>query len=105
MAVVELPFEEVSERIQAWKGALSIAVVNTPTSTVVSGDTQAVDEFVAQFENEDVFCRKVNVDYASHSAHVDEIVPDLLKELESISPLELKIPWNTLNLRLRFRLF
>ncbi|SVE47455.1 uncharacterized protein METZ01_LOCUS500309, partial [marine metagenome] len=52
MAVVELAVDAVTERLTDWEGKLSIAVVNTPTSTVVSGDTDAIDAIAAQFESE-----------------------------------------------------
>ena len=43
MAVVELPVDAVEELLKRDGLALSIAVVNTPTSTVVSGDGEAID--------------------------------------------------------------
>ena len=46
MAVTELPVEAVEERLQQseWSG-LSMAVVNTPSSTVVSGPSEAVERW------------------------------------------------------------
>ena len=57
MAVVELSVEEVEPQLEA---GLSIAVVNTPTSTVVSGEALAIDAFVARQTGEGVFCRRVS---------------------------------------------
>src|SRR6266849_4298499 len=48
-------------------------VVNTRTSTVVSGDKEAIEAFVARFTKQGVFCRQVEVDYASHSRHMDAV--------------------------------
>ena len=47
MAVTELAVEAVEERLEAseWSG-LSLAVVNTPSSTVVSGPSEAVERWV-----------------------------------------------------------
>ncbi len=78
MAVTELAAEAVEERLKAaeWSG-LSLAVVNTPGSTVVSGPSEAVERWVHRLSEEGVFCRQVNVDYASHSAEMDPILPEL----------------------------
>ncbi|WP_433930447.1 type I polyketide synthase [Sorangium cellulosum] len=93
MAAVELPAGEVERRLAPFGGALSVAVVNTSSSTAVSGDAEAVDRLVAQLEAEGIFCRKVNVDYASHSAHVDVVLPELLERLAPIRPGATRIPF------------
>src|SRR5262249_21175151 len=66
MAVTELAAAVVEERLKAseWSG-LSLAVVNTPRSTVVSGSSDAIERWVRVLSEEGVFCRQVRVDYAS----------------------------------------
>ncbi|MFX5776889.1 acyltransferase domain-containing protein, partial [Acinetobacter baumannii] len=78
MAVTELAASVVEQRLKSaeWSG-LSVAVVNTPGSTVVSGPTEAIERWVSDLGKEGVFCRQVNVDYASHSAEMDSILPEL----------------------------
>ncbi|MGK4000975.1 SDR family NAD(P)-dependent oxidoreductase [Sorangium sp. So ce1036] len=93
MVLVERPVSEVQGYIEPFGEALSIAVVNTASSTVVSGDAQAVDELVASLQAKEVFCRKVNVDYASHSAHMDELLPELASQLASLEPRPSTIPF------------
>ncbi|AUX26446.1 polyketide synthase [Sorangium cellulosum] len=92
MAVIERPVGEVEQRIARFAGALSVAAVNTPRSTVVSGDAEAVDRLLAELEAEQVFARKVNVDYASHSRHVDGLLPELQDSLGAVRPREGTIP-------------
>ncbi|MGK4001428.1 SDR family NAD(P)-dependent oxidoreductase [Sorangium sp. So ce1036] len=92
MAVIERPVGEVEQRIARFAGALSVAVVNTPGSTVVSGDAAAVERLLAELEAEHVFARRVKVDYASHSAHVDAILPELEAALASVEPRACEIP-------------
>ena len=77
MAVVELPVEAVEGLLERDGLALSVAVVNTPSSTVVSGDREAIEQFVGRRTEEGVFCRRVDVDYASHSAQMDGILAEL----------------------------
>ena len=87
MAVTELAVEAVEGRLKApeWSG-LSLAVVNTPSSTVVSGPSEAVERWVQRLGEEGVFCRRVNVDYASHSAEVDPILSELESLLSDLAP-------------------
>ncbi|HEY4811736.1 MAG TPA: type I polyketide synthase, partial [Solirubrobacteraceae bacterium] len=59
MAVVELPVDAVGALLEREGLELSIAVVNTQTSTAVSGDREAIDEFVTRRTGEGVFCRRV----------------------------------------------
>ena len=89
MAVVELPVAEVSKQLDE---SLSVAVVNTPTSTVVSGDRAAIERFVARLSEQGVFCRPVEVDYASHSRHMDAVLDELMEKLAGVSPQASKVP-------------
>ncbi|MBI0380972.1 type I polyketide synthase, partial [Streptomyces albiflaviniger] len=93
MVSVGLPVEQVKERIAAWDGAISVAAVNGPGSVVVSGDPGALDEMVAQLEGEEIRVRRVPVDYASHSAHVEAIREELLKVLADIEPRSSEVPF------------
>ena len=93
MAVTELAVEAVQERLQVseWSG-LSLAVVNTPSSTVVSGPSAAVERWVQRLGEEGVFCRRVNVDYASHSAEMDPILSELESALSDLAPQAGQVP-------------
>ncbi|WP_435841811.1 type I polyketide synthase [Streptomyces hygroscopicus] len=93
MVSVGLPVDQVRERIAQWDGAISVAAVNGPGSVVVSGDPGALDEMVAQLEGEEIRVRRVPVDYASHSAHVEEIHQELLRVLAGIEPRSSQVPF------------
>ncbi|MFE5159719.1 type I polyketide synthase [Streptomyces sp. NPDC056697] len=93
MVSVGLPVDQVRERIAAWAGAISVAAVNGPGSVVVSGDPGALDEMIERLEGEEVRVRRVPVDYASHSAHVEEIHQELLKVLADIAPRSSEVPF------------
>ncbi|WP_156107488.1 acyltransferase domain-containing protein, partial [Streptomyces violaceusniger] len=72
MVSVALPVADVRERIAAWgEERISVAAVNGPSSAVVSGEREALDELVAACEADGVRARRVPVDYASHSAQVE----------------------------------
>ncbi|MFI5527816.1 type I polyketide synthase [Kitasatospora sp. NPDC051853] len=81
MAAVPLPAAEVSAELARWEGRISVAAVNGPSSTVVSGDRPAVAELVERYREREVRARLVPVDYASHSPQVEplsELLPQLL---------------------------
>ncbi|MGW7448453.1 type I polyketide synthase, partial [Kitasatospora sp. NPDC054795] len=90
MASLPLPVEAVRERIA---GRLSVAAVNGPSSTVVSGDADAVAALVEELVGEGVRARLIEVDYASHSAHVEEVREQLLADLDGIAPLPGTVPF------------
>ncbi|WP_246248452.1 acyltransferase domain-containing protein, partial [Micromonospora maritima] len=77
---------EAIETIGRWDGRVALAAVNGPTSVVVSGDAAALDELVAHYESREVRVRRVPVDYASHSAHVEPLREHLLARLAAIEP-------------------
>ncbi|MFJ6053813.1 type I polyketide synthase [Streptomyces sp. NPDC092307] len=86
MVSVSLPVTDVEERIASYDGRIGIAAVNGPASVVVSGEPDALDELLASCEAEGVRARRIAVDYASHSAQVDVLNEDLLRELADIRP-------------------
>ncbi|HEY8983065.1 MAG TPA: SDR family NAD(P)-dependent oxidoreductase, partial [Streptomyces sp.] len=86
MVSVALSAEEVRSRLGPWSEDIDVAAVNGPTSTVVSGSAGALDELVAVLEAEGVRARRVPVDYASHSAHVDGIGEEVLRLLAPVTP-------------------
>ncbi|MBE1587065.1 type I polyketide synthase [Nonomuraea angiospora] len=88
MASIPLPASEVEvgDRI-------SIAAVNGPSSTVVSGDADAIEELIAGYEAQGVRARRIEVDYASHSAHVEAIEEELARLLAPVEPRAGEVPW------------
>ncbi|MFE7121599.1 type I polyketide synthase, partial [Streptomyces sp. NPDC057654] len=93
MVSVALPAAEVGEWLADWDGALSVAAVNGPASIVVSGDAGSLDELLEQAEAREVRARRVPVDYASHSSHVEDIHEQLLIELAELTPRQADVPF------------
>ncbi|MFD2768411.1 SDR family NAD(P)-dependent oxidoreductase [Micromonospora eburnea] len=93
MAAVPLAPDEVAPRVAASDGRVSIASINGPAATIVSGDAAAVRALVEQYEAEGVRARIIPVDYASHSHHVEAIRDELLHSLDGIAPRPSRIPF------------
>ncbi|MBM7769831.1 acyl transferase domain-containing protein/D-arabinose 1-dehydrogenase-like Zn-dependent alcohol dehydrogenase/acyl carrier protein [Actinokineospora baliensis] len=94
MVSLAVSHAEAQTLIAAWP-ALSIAAVNGPQSTVVSGDVPALDELLAVCADCDIRARRISVDYASHSAHVERVRERLLADLAPIAPVTGTIPFHS----------
>ncbi|MBK3626214.1 SDR family NAD(P)-dependent oxidoreductase [Streptomyces sp. MBT49] len=95
MVSVPLPAGRVAERLARWEGRVGIASANGPSSTVVSGDPDALDELLADCEADGVRARRIAVDYASHSAHVETIRDEVLTALDDIRPRGGAVPFHS----------
>ncbi|MBB5158871.1 type I polyketide synthase [Saccharopolyspora phatthalungensis] len=92
MASVELSAEEVTQRLHPWQDRLSLAVVNSPAATVVSGDLDALAEWVQACEQQGVRAKWLPVDYASHCAQVDLVADEITRALAGLTPTRGEIP-------------
>nr|WP_263172735.1 type I polyketide synthase [Streptomyces sp. SCSIO ZS0520] len=93
MMSVSQPADQVRERLTAWDGTLSLAAVNGPASTVVSGEPDALRELQEACEADGIRAKIIPVDYASHSAHVEELRAELLDVLAPIRAQSAEIPF------------
>ncbi|WP_169332753.1 type I polyketide synthase, partial [Nocardia araoensis] len=93
MASVGLPGDAVADRLAAFGGRLSVAAVNAPGQTVVSGDADAIERFLAECAAEGIWAKQIPVDYASHSAAVERIRDRVLADLAPIQPKTAAIPF------------
>ena len=92
MALVELSNDDALARIRGHEDKLSVAVSNSPRSSVISGDPQALKMVMAELEADQIFCRLVKVDVASHSPQMEPLAIELHAELAGLSPLEAQVP-------------
>ncbi|MGW1061349.1 type I polyketide synthase [Micromonospora rubida] len=93
MASVPLPAADLADRLQAWSGRLSVAAVNAPSSTVLAGDAAAVEQIVGELVADGIRARVLPVDYASHTAQVEELRGRLLAELADLTPTTSTVPF------------
>ena len=91
MAVAE-PAAVTAERLGAWPGLVSVAAVNGPADTVVSGRPEALAELAAACAQAGVRARVLPVDYASHGPQVEEIREHVLAGLAGICPGPGRVP-------------
>jgi acyl transferase domain-containing protein len=86
LQAVAAPLAWVEERLQRWPGRLCLGAVNGPSSVVVSGEIEALEEFAAEATGEGVRTRRVRIDYASHSHQVERVRDQLLADTKGLTP-------------------
>ncbi len=92
MAAVDLPLDRARVIVADYKERISVAVNNSPRSTVLSGDPEALTEILDTLAREGVSGHLVNVDVASHSPQMDPLHDDLLMLMERVQPCTTTIP-------------
>ncbi|HEY2267501.1 MAG TPA: acyltransferase domain-containing protein, partial [Streptosporangiaceae bacterium] len=92
MVSVAGPADAVRDRIASWDGRLSVAAVNGPEATVVSGDPAALAELAASCEAAGIRARILPVDYASHGPQVESLRDDILAALAAVTPGPAVVP-------------
>ncbi|BCL78231.1 polyketide synthase [Ktedonobacteria bacterium brp13] len=93
MAVVNLPLEQAQTLISDYEERVSIASNNSPTETVLSGDSATIDQFMRTVKERGIYCSLIKVDVASHSAQVDPLLNDLRHGLTTLQPRSTSIPF------------
>ncbi|SFE35912.1 type I polyketide synthase [Streptomyces mirabilis] len=93
MAVVALPHTEVEDRLADLDGRVCVAAVNSGRSTVISGDVEPLETLLADLDREQVFARRLDVDYASHSPGVEPVRATVLDELDGVTTCPADVAW------------
>ncbi|QCX80459.1 Erythronolide synthase, modules 3 and 4 [Streptomyces sp. YIM 121038] len=93
MASVALSEAEVTARLGPWAGRVEVAAVNGPSSVVIAGDAQALDEVLEALSRDGVRTRRVAVDYASHTRHVEDIQAALAEALVGVDAKAPEVPF------------
>lgn len=90
MAVGSTPADIEKWLAKLTKGTVVTACVNSPTTITVSGDEAGVDELEAQLKEAAVFARKLKVDTAYHSPHMQMIAGQYFEAIADIQTLPAK---------------
>ncbi|MFJ6686875.1 type I polyketide synthase [Streptomyces werraensis] len=93
MASVALNEAEAVSRLERWADRVEVAAVNGPSSVVIAGDAEALDEALDTLEDQGVRVRRIAVDYASHTRHVERIRDTLADALAGIGAQAPAVPF------------
>ena len=70
------------------RGDTVIACINSPSSVTVSGDETGIDELAAMLKKDGIFARKLKVETAYHSHHMNSIAIPYFEALRDVIPTE-----------------
>jgi acyl transferase domain-containing protein/Zn-dependent alcohol dehydrogenase/acyl carrier protein len=91
--MVAVPLGAAEAARYAERFGVSVAAVNGPASTVVSGAPAELDRMFEELVADGVKPRRIPVNYASHSAAVESLHAELLRELEPVVATDGGIPF------------
>ncbi|HEX6687073.1 MAG TPA: acyltransferase domain-containing protein, partial [Solirubrobacterales bacterium] len=92
MAALEATEQEVAESIAGKEAELSIAAINGPTSTVISGAEEAVESIRAQWEDKGRKTKRLAVSHAFHSPLIEPMLEEFAEVAESLAYNQPKTP-------------
>lgn len=86
MMAVETTAEDALDLLQEpeFCGRASIAAINAASSVTLSGDADAIDEMAVVFKDEGKFARRLKVDKAYHSHHMNPCSAEYLSSLRRL---------------------
>jgi mycoketide-CoA synthase len=91
MITIQAPENHVLPTLEGLEHKVSIAAVNSPTHTVISGDTDTIDA-LEQTHWHNVKTRRLTVSHAFHSPRMDPILESFRQEISGLDFRPPKIP-------------
>ena len=92
MAAIFAPEDEVAATLAALSGELSIAAVNGPADTVVSGPEAALDNLLQSLAAQGVKSRRLVVSHAFHSGLMEPMLDAFTAEVDQVELAAPRIP-------------
>ncbi|GGO48931.1 SDR family NAD(P)-dependent oxidoreductase [Streptomyces lasiicapitis] len=82
-------------KVARWGERLAVASVNGPQSVVLSGDRDVIDLMLKEFAAEGVRAKRIPVDLAAHSSHIEAIREEMLTGLAPVRPRTGNVPFHS----------
>ncbi len=86
LVLVELGVGEATALVRGREHELSVAAVNGPRATVLSGRVAALDDLIARLSGQGVFARRIDVAFAAHGPQVEPVQARLRAALDALRP-------------------
>ena len=84
MAHIALPVQELENYLSQYRQQISVAAVNSPNATVLTGDEDVLKKIIALFEEKNIFCRLLKIDIPFHSHFIEPYLEAFRQSLASI---------------------
>lgn len=92
IASIPLSQAEVEQALIPYGSQLSLAVIASPSSTMISGDPRALKELIDSLGDRGILSKHIRVDVASHSAQMDGLLEELREQLRDLRPKPGSVP-------------
>ncbi|MBZ0294961.1 MAG: type I polyketide synthase [Anaerolineae bacterium] len=91
MMTIDLPLEDVERLVAPYSDRLAVAAINSPTSTVISGEAEALEAVQNTVAEQGIFHRMLPVNYAFHSPQMEPYQHELARILSGLKPNRARI--------------
>ncbi|MFP1882393.1 SDR family NAD(P)-dependent oxidoreductase [Lonsdalea quercina] len=91
MAMIGLCGDDARIFIEKLDDTLTLAVFNSPSATVVSGDAEAVTRLLQRCKKKGIRAKRIAVDVAGHSPGMDKLRPMLMSLFSDLTPRPARI--------------
>ncbi|MEM6454705.1 MAG: type I polyketide synthase, partial [Acidobacteriota bacterium] len=92
MLAVGLTREAAAQALQGLEHRISIAAVNGPEMSILSGDKPPIDALAKELEGRGVFTKYLRVNVPFHSHHMEPLEDSMLAGLAHLEPQEAALP-------------
>ncbi|MFF4052466.1 type I polyketide synthase [Streptomyces chartreusis] len=93
LMTVFAPVDQVEPLLDAWPGRVGVAVLNGPSTVVVSGENAALDELREVCARMDLRTKDVKSDIAGHGPQTEAVKDQLLSVLGELNPRPARVPF------------
>ncbi len=84
MAAVQLTLEACEKYLAGYEGRVEIGVANSPGSSVLSGETAALEEILAKIEQDGIYQKMLPNNYAFHSPQMEPFKEKMSAEMKKL---------------------
>ena len=92
MAHIAVPVQRLEEYLTTYQKHISVAAINSPNATVLTGDEEVLHELISIFEKNNIFCRMLRIDIPFHSHFIEPYMEKCRRSLSSIQVHPATIP-------------
>ncbi|KAK8137622.1 Compactin diketide synthase [Apiospora sp. TS-2023a] len=82
MLALGVSADEATNLIELEDGYATIAAINSPNSVTISGDIEAIENIQEKCQDQDIFARRLKVDVAYHSRHMESSAASYFASIE-----------------------
>ncbi|MFI6985624.1 beta-ketoacyl synthase N-terminal-like domain-containing protein, partial [Embleya sp. NPDC050154] len=95
MISVAASLASLEPKLVEWGDRLAVAAVNGPQAVILSGDRDVIDRLLEELPAEGIAAKRIPVDLAAHSPHIEALREEMLTGLAPIEPHTATVPFHS----------